>query len=1275
MLSRASAEKHTTHYHRKKSSLFVILLTLLGLALFIFVTTNINNPNSRQITSTRAATQEISGGGGVVLQEVAGVNLNLAELGNNAYRITAGDSCNPTSGKLESGANGRVMIRGGLVSCEKIPARTTYSDTDLEAIRQSSARCYLWSINAGNGSIDFQDYKDSLDEDLNCYRYTSTCSTAQKATSKARLLKLVKAGMINDFDNFLGTKEYSNFIKISDVLPNGSCSGFGDGTDINHPTVVYAGNPVRGNKINNCSNLYSKPGDLTDEKCIINNDQSGAIIKNLQDLLICPNSYWVAHDTNNGGSVNSCRVELACPSGSTLQGFIQLAPYCKADKIPTQTQQIPTPIPEQPPADTSPTQYAVSIRHEEFVNGSSQKIISSNLSTYIEYVSDGQTKYDELNYDSNWSQVYWIDQGSTLQISPMKNGTLITKDDPDFLYQIVDSNSNKDITLYTPIENIGIIVQYSEKQQETNTNICSGCLVNGECVEVIPDYYEITHQDADYNPVCEPVTCYDQSATSVKKDSNNNPNDYPKKLGPGSYLETSDASSNDYFCVNTVFCGIDQIIDGQDGVSYSCITKPQEQNPIIRCGDGLNEGESCNPQALGDGESQEGFGGKCITYNNVLQCLETCDSKLSETSYIDLSNTACNTNNKVANSQFGGNIDDLYDGYCTAPSTNIYGALPGSCIKDDQNPQPGNKFTCADYDGNGVLDDPAAKDTQCTGTGAGELDFTYTSEKVCDGAGSCVQISRCDGNNAQKIPLGSSCDPYSSSNNQAGVGGICKNVNGIASCVIACDTLKDGFGNTLNSGYWNGMDCYNGNSSSDSNIIVGDAYFTSGLIPNGTCQNNSCIVKKTVRCGTGLSNGANCDPTVGESGDQTGFGGMCIVSSGTWKCVETCNSKESENTYKDNGGLGCDLNTGEITVPYNGVCTSPTTTGGKCVKPTCTNIDGNGQNAPEGTACKSTTDPSLILDDTVSKYACDSVGSCTLGTPISPDPCKDANRYCAQYQPTGLNGIMNCNPLKECPLGTVCGTDKMTCINACPTSDTDKYCAGSTFTSTKVNNIECTGTKSLCQYGCTNSPNPGTCIPKPTCVAGPYECSNCAENTICTTPLGYNGKGVCKPGIVATGDNLGLPDWLSAFANGLNVLSDTVQDIPMICVPNPAPAPKCGAPNSCTNCNDGTQCVASGKQGLCNKGTCTIPPVCPNKNKGDANCDNLINCTDKSIWKAQFGKNISTYPDNNRADFNGTSMNGLKGDGIANLTDYEIWRANFNDGLACYPPGTDPACL
>src|SRR3990167_1903749 len=56
---------------------------------------------------------------------------------------------------------------------------------------------------------------------------------------------------------------------------------------------------------------------------------------------------------------------------------------------------------------------------------------------------------------------------------------------------------------------------------------------------------------------------------------------------------------------------------------------------------------------------------------------------------------------------------------------------------------------------------------------------------------------------------------------------------------------------------------------------------------------------------------------------------------------------------------------------------------------------------------------------------------------------------------------------------------------------------------------------------------------------------------------------------------------------------------------------------------------------------------CPEKDKGDANCDGNVNFFDLSIWQVETNNPAGSK----RADFNG--------DGFVNMTDYGIWRQTF----------------
>ena len=56
---------------------------------------------------------------------------------------------------------------------------------------------------------------------------------------------------------------------------------------------------------------------------------------------------------------------------------------------------------------------------------------------------------------------------------------------------------------------------------------------------------------------------------------------------------------------------------------------------------------------------------------------------------------------------------------------------------------------------------------------------------------------------------------------------------------------------------------------------------------------------------------------------------------------------------------------------------------------------------------------------------------------------------------------------------------------------------------------------------------------------------------------------------------------------------------------------------------------------------------CPEKDKGDANCDGNVNFFDLSIWQLETNNPAGSK----RADFNG--------DGFVNMTDYGIWRQTF----------------
>ncbi len=75
--------------------------------------------------------------------------------------------------------------------------------------------------------------------------------------------------------------------------------------------------------------------------------------------------------------------------------------------------------------------------------------------------------------------------------------------------------------------------------------------------------------------------------------------------------------------------------------------------------------------------------------------------------------------------------------------------------------------------------------------------------------------------------------------------------------------------------------------------------------------------------------------------------------------------------------------------------------------------------------------------------------------------------------------------------------------------------------------------------------------------------------------------------------------------------------------------------------------------------TITIPPNCPKKTQGDANCDGLVDDTDYNIWHCEFvtggggsgGTCIS--PNTKTADF---SLNNK-----VDLVDFEIWRKNKFD--------------
>jgi len=71
----------------------------------------------------------------------------------------------------------------------------------------------------------------------------------------------------------------------------------------------------------------------------------------------------------------------------------------------------------------------------------------------------------------------------------------------------------------------------------------------------------------------------------------------------------------------------------------------------------------------------------------------------------------------------------------------------------------------------------------------------------------------------------------------------------------------------------------------------------------------------------------------------------------------------------------------------------------------------------------------------------------------------------------------------------------------------------------------------------------------------------------------------------------------------------------------------------------------------------TAPPNCPEKARGDANCDGQINDADKVIWKCEFAGNgdcISPNPISHlKADFD------LKGS--VDMVDFEIWRKNKFD--------------
>ncbi len=63
--------------------------------------------------------------------------------------------------------------------------------------------------------------------------------------------------------------------------------------------------------------------------------------------------------------------------------------------------------------------------------------------------------------------------------------------------------------------------------------------------------------------------------------------------------------------------------------------------------------------------------------------------------------------------------------------------------------------------------------------------------------------------------------------------------------------------------------------------------------------------------------------------------------------------------------------------------------------------------------------------------------------------------------------------------------------------------------------------------------------------------------------------------------------------------------------------------------------------------TPTLPPACPNKVYGDANCDSLTNLSDFEVWRKEFTGDANTRD----ADFGNNNT--------VDLTDFEIWRKGF----------------
>lgn len=73
-----------------------------------------------------------------------------------------------------------------------------------------------------------------------------------------------------------------------------------------------------------------------------------------------------------------------------------------------------------------------------------------------------------------------------------------------------------------------------------------------------------------------------------------------------------------------------------------------------------------------------------------------------------------------------------------------------------------------------------------------------------------------------------------------------------------------------------------------------------------------------------------------------------------------------------------------------------------------------------------------------------------------------------------------------------------------------------------------------------------------------------------------------------------------------------------------------------------------------NSPTPSSAPYCYLKNKGDGNCDNIINISDYELWRTEFVGTLKGVPIINKpSDFNN--------DGLITIVDFNIWKTNFQD--------------